>query len=101
MASICFYFQVHQPFRVKPYSVFDIGEDREYFNDRSHLNLNNGKILRKVADKCYLPTNAAILDLLERHPAFRASYSISGTALDQFELFAPEVLESFRRLAGT
>lgn len=101
MASICFYFQVHQPFRVKPYSVFDIGEDREYFNDRSHRDLNNRRILRKVADKCYLPTNAAILELLERHPEFRASYSISGTALDQFEAFAPEVLDSFRRLADT
>ena len=101
MASICFYFQVHQPFRVKPYSVFDIGEDRQYFGDQSHLNLNNGRILRKVADKCYLPTNAAMLALLERHPEFRVTYSISGTALDQFESYAPEVLESFRKLVAT
>ncbi|HTM69203.1 MAG TPA: glycoside hydrolase family 57 protein [Candidatus Binatia bacterium] len=101
MPSVCFYFQVHQPFRVKPYSIFEIGEDREYFADRSHLNLNNRKIMRKVADKCYLPTNAVMLALLERHPEFRISYSISGTALDQFEEFVPEVLESFRRLVGT
>ncbi|HTK04430.1 MAG TPA: glycoside hydrolase family 57 protein [Candidatus Eisenbacteria bacterium] len=101
MASVCFYFQVHQPFRVKPYSIFEIGEDREYFGDRSHLNLNNGKILRKVADKCYLPANAVMLSLLERHPEFRVSYSLSGTVLDQFEQYAPEVLDSFRRLVAT
>jgi len=101
MPSVCFYFQVHQPFRVKPYSVFDIGEDEKYFADRSESNLNNAKILRKVADKCYLPTNAVMLELLHKHPQFRISYSISGTALDQFETFAPEVIESFRALVAT
>jgi alpha-amylase len=101
MPSVCFYFQVHQPFRVKPYSVFDIGEDERYFADRSESNLNNARILRKVADKCYLPTNAVMLELLRKHPQFRISYSISGTALDQFEAFAPEVIESFRALVAT
>lgn len=101
MPRACFYFQVHQPYRVKPYSIFDIGEDRGYFGDRSTSNLNNGRIMRKVAEKCYLPANAAMLALLERHPEFRVSYSISGIALDQFAAFAPDVLESFRRLFAT
>lgn len=101
MPSLCFYFQVHQPYRVKPYSIFDIGEDRGYFDDRGHSNLNNGRVMRKVAEKCYLPTNAVMLDLLRRHPEFRISYSISGSALDQFEEHAPAVLDSFRRLVAT
>jgi alpha-amylase len=101
MPSVCFYFQVHQPFRVKPYSIFDIGEDRDYFSDRTKSNLNNARILRKVADKCYLPTNAVMRELLDRHPEFKISYSISGTALDQFERFAPEIIESFRGLVAT
>src|SRR5688572_18625167 len=101
MADVCFYFQVHQPFRVRPYSVFDIGERAEYFGDKSTSNLNNGRIARKVADKCYLPANAIILELLRKHPEFRATYSISGTALDQFEAYVPEVIESFKKLVAT
>lgn len=101
MADVCFYFQVHQPFRVRPYSVFDIGERAEYFGDKSTSNLNNGRIARKVADKCYLPANAIILELLDKHPEFRATYSISGTALDQFEAYVPEVIESFKKLVAT
>ena len=101
MPSVCFYFQVHQPYRAKPYSIFDIGEDHGYFNDESKTNLNNARILQKVANKCYLPTNKLMLELLETHPEFKISYSISGTVLDQFEAFAPEVLESFQRLVKT
>ena len=66
MASICFYFQVHQPFRVKDYRVFDIGNDSEYFNDDSDRSINNKKILNKVAGKCYLPANAVMLELLKK-----------------------------------
>ncbi len=95
------YFQVHQPLRVKRYRVFDIGEDPNYFNDRSETNLNNARIVKKVATKSYLPANAALLELLERHPDFKVSFSISGVALEQFRTFAPEVIESFRRLIDT
>jgi alpha-amylase len=101
MPSVCFYFQVHQPYRVKPYSIFEIGEDRAYFGARGNTNLNNRRIMRKVAEKCYMPANDVVLGLLARHPEFRATYSISGAALDQFEEYAPDVLESFRRLAAT
>lgn len=101
MASICFYFQVHQPHRVKRYRFFDIGADHRYFNDESEGDVNNARVMRKVAEKCYLPANAAMLELLNRHPEFKISYSISGTALEQFETYAPEVLDSFKALVAT
>lgn len=101
MASVCFYFQVHQPFRIKKYRIFDVAHDHKYFNDKSDRDINNEKILHKVSNKCYLKANATILDLLKEHPQFKVSYSISGVALDQFEEFYPEVIESFRKLVKT
>ena len=97
MPSVCFYFQVHQPFRLRRYSLFDIGTQQTYFDDT-----RNREVLRKVADKCYLPTNALLLELIERYQGrFRVAYSITGTAIEQMELYAPEVIDSFRRLART
>ena len=97
MKTICFYFQVHQPYRLRRYRFFDIAENHDYFDD--YLNKS---IIRKVAEKCYLPTNKLLLDLInESDGKFRISYSISGTAIDQFEMYAPDVLESFKRLAET
>lgn len=101
MASICFYFQVHQPYRVKDYRVFDIGNDSEYFNDDSDRSINNKKILNKVAGKCYLPANAVMLELLNKHPEFKISFSFSGVFLDQLQEFSPETLESFQKLVAT
>jgi alpha-amylase len=95
MASVCFYFQVHQPFRLRRFSIFDRGAD--YFD-----NPINQELLRKVAAKCYLPTNAVLLELLERYAGrFRVAFSLSGPVIEQFQRFAPEVLDSFRRLAET
>jgi alpha-amylase len=97
MKTICLYFQVHQPFRFRRYRFFDIGESHYYYDDFS-----NESIMRKVAGKCYLPANQVILELIEKYgDRFKVSFSISGVALDQFELYAPEVLESFKRLAAT
>ena len=101
MASVCFYFQVHQPFRIKRYRIFDIGHDRDYFTDDVNERINNEKILKKVAGKCYLPANAVLLELLEKHPQFRASFSLSGVFLDQLEQFSPETLQSFQKLVKT
>jgi alpha-amylase len=101
MTSICFYFHAHQPRRIKRYKVFDIGKDKHYFNDTSETDLNNSRILRKVADKCYLPTNKMLLDLLNRHPEFKVSFSLSGIFLEQLEEEIPEVLDSFRKLVET
>lgn len=101
MASVCFYFQVHQPYRVKKYRIFDIGNDSEYFNDRGDRDLNNEKIFHKVARKSYLPTNELLLELLKKYPEFRVSFSLSGVFIDQMEEFGPEVLLSFKRLVDT
>src|SRR3989344_4369555 len=101
MVSVCFYFQVHQPFRVRRYSVFDIGERNDYFSDNSDSNLNNEKIIRKVSEKCYLPANKLMLELIKRYPKFKISYSLSGVLLEQLEKFAPSVLDSFKALSDT
>lgn len=101
MSSVCFYFQVHQPYRIKRYRIFDVGNDHEYFNDRSDKDINNEKILHKVAKKCYLPTNALLLELLRKHPEFKVSFSLSGVFLDQLEEFSPETLKSFQKLVDT
>lgn len=101
MASVCFYFQVHQPFRIKKYRIFDVGHDHDYFNDKSDRDINNEKILHKVANKCYLPTNKLMLELLEQHPEFKIAYSFSGVFLDQLEEFSPETLVSFQKLVKT
>ncbi|HYX09745.1 MAG TPA: glycoside hydrolase family 57 protein [Bacteroidales bacterium] len=97
MKTICLYFQVHQPFRFRRYRFFDIGNDHYYYDDYM-----NESIMQKVATKCYLPANKVLLKLIKEYGAnFRISFSISGIALDQFELYAPEVLESFQALAAT
>lgn len=101
MLSICFYFQVHQPYRIKKYRVFDIGREHDYFGDDSESSLNNRTILQRVARKAYLPTNRLMLSLLKRHPEFKISFSFSGVLLDQLEKDFPEVLNSFRELVKT
>lgn len=101
MPSTCFYFQVHQPFRIKRYRVFDVGNDRNYFNGDGENDLNNRRILEKVARKSYLPANRVVLDLIRKHPQFKVSYSLSGVVMEQLELYSPETLDSFKALAAT
>ncbi|OGG52577.1 alpha-amylase [Candidatus Kaiserbacteria bacterium RIFCSPHIGHO2_02_FULL_55_25] len=101
MKSVCFYFQVHQPYRVKRYRVFDIGNDPEYFNDRSQSDLNNRRIAEKVAAKSYIPATKLMLELLRRHPEMRVSFSFSGVALEQLERYAPEAIELFKQVVDT
>lgn len=95
MASVCLYFQVHQPWRLRRYSVFD--SDTNYFDS-----YRNGELCRQVAHRCYLPANRLMLELIQRHAGrFRLSYSISGSVIEQFEHYTPEVLDSFHRLNDT
>ena len=97
MKTICFYFQIHQPLRLKTYRFFNMGKDHNYLDD-----VANSTIMRKVANRCYLPMNALILKLIKQSKgAFRVSFSMSGLAVEQFREYAPEVLESFRELAAT
>ncbi|VVB99005.1 Glycosyl hydrolase family 57 [uncultured archaeon] len=96
--DICIYFQVHQPLRLGGFSIFseNASDGKDYFD--SDL---NRQIMEKVAGKCYLPTNSLMLELLEKNPEYRVSYSLTGVFLEQCRLFAPEVLESFAALAKT
>jgi len=95
--SICLYFQVHQPTRLRLYRFFDIGKDSHYYDDFA-----NRTILRRVAQRCYLPMNQLLLELLKAYDGkFKVAFSISGSALDQFRRFAPDVLDSFKALADT
>ena len=97
MKSICFYFQVHQPLRLRKYRFFDIGKDHNYYDE-----FQNDYIMKRVGEKCYLPMNQILLDLIKEYGSqFKVSFSISGLALDQFEMYYPEVLESFKKLADT
>ena len=97
MKTVCLYFQVHQPWRLKKYRFFNMGKDHNYLDD-----LLNRSIMQKVARQCYLPMNALLLRLIkENQGAFRCSFSITGTAIEQFRAFAPEVLTSFKELAAT
>jgi len=95
MPSVCFYFQVHQPLRLRHYTVFDTGEG--YFDD-----YKNASICRKVANKCYLPTNRLLLDLIRQFDGkFKVAFSLTGVLLEQFQQFCPEVLSTFDALART
>jgi alpha-amylase len=97
MPSVCLYFQVHQPRRLRRYSFFDVGHLHDYEDEAE-----NRRILERIADKCYLPANALLRELVEEHAGkFRAAFSLSGVVLDQIEQYRPDVLESFRRLAET
>lgn len=97
MRAICFYFQVHQPLRFRRFRFFDIGNDHYYYDD-----FTNETVIRKVANHNHLPANHLLLKLIKKYPGkFKVSFSISGIALEQFRLYAPEVLESFQALAET
>lgn len=97
MQSVCLYFQVHQPYRLKKYRFFNLGNDHYYYDD--YLNKS---IMERVAAKSYIPMNNLLLDLIKKHGKdFKVSFSISGSALDQFQEFTPHVLDSFRALAQT
>jgi len=97
MKTICFYFQIHQPFRLKRYRFFDIGEDHYYYDD-----FTNEQIMQRVAASSFLPANELLLELIKAHGGkLRVAFSISGVALDQLEQYAPEVIESFQALAKT
>ena len=95
--SVCLYFQVHQPTRLRLYRFFDIGKDSHYYDDFA-----DRTILKRVAQKCYLPMNQLLLDVIKQQKgAFKVAFSLSGSVLEQFERYAPEVIDSFRELADT
>ena len=95
--SICIYFQIHHPERLRKYQFFDIGKKHNYFD-----NYANRSELEDLAENCYLPANALLLDLIKKHEGkFKVAFSISGSAIDQLEMHTPEVIRSFQELAQT
>ena len=99
--AVVFYLHVHQPYRIKQYTIFDAARDHEYFNDESETDLNNRRVFERIAHKSYRPMNALLEQLLARHDDFRLSLSLTGTFIDQAQQWAPDVLESFQRLVKT
>lgn len=97
MRSVCFYFQVHQPFRLRTYRFFDMGVDHYYYDD-----FQNRSLMQRIAEKSYIPANELMLKLIKKHGKdFNVAFSISGLAIEQFEKYAPAVLTSFKELAAT
>ncbi|MFQ7041185.1 MAG: glycoside hydrolase family 57 protein, partial [Barnesiella sp.] len=97
MKTICFYFQIHQPFRLKRYRFFDIGNDHYYYDDFS-----NDDIITRIAHRSYLPANEALLEMIKSsNGRFKVAFSISGVALEQLEMYVPEFIDSMKELAKT
>lgn len=100
--GIVLYLHVHQPWRIRQYSIFDTAENHDYFNEPNiETDRNNERVLRKVSDKSYRPMNELLEKLLRQHPDFKVSLSITGTFIEQAEKWTPDVLESFKRLVAT
>ncbi len=96
MKAICFYFQIHQPFRLKRYRFFDIGNDHYYYDDFA-----NDDIITRIAHRSYIPAAETLLRMLDRYPGFRCALSVTGTALEQFEQYVPEFIDLLKKLADT
>ena len=95
--AICLYFQVHQPFRLRRYRFFEMGHEHYYYDD-----FMNESILRKIASQLLSSCQQDLLDLIRKHKGkFKVTFSLTGIVIDQFRLYAPEVLASFRELAET
>lgn len=99
--AIVLYLHVHQPYRVREYTIFDVGKHHDYFDAKYDENTSNEQIMHKVAQKSYLPTNHRLLQMLKKHPEFKLSMSITGTAIEQMEAYAPQALQSFKDLVDT
>ena len=96
MKAVCFYFQIHQPFRLKRYRFFDIGNDHYYYDDFA-----NDDIITRIAHHSYIPAAESLLRMIDQYPHFRCALSITGTALEQFELYVPDFIDLLKKLAAT
>lgn len=97
MSAVCLYFKIHQPFRLKRYRFFDIGNDHYYYDDFS-----NDEIITRIAQRSYLPANELLLQMInDSGKRFKCAFSISGTAIEQLQQYVPEFLDSMRKLVDT
>ncbi len=95
--NISLTFHAHQPNRLIPYDFFKIGEHAFYEDD--HL---NGRVLSEVAERCYLPANRLMKQLIELSDGkFKFSLAISGVILEQAKYHRPDLITSFQELAET
>lgn len=95
--SLCLYFQIHLPFQFRRYRFFDIGNSNQYYDE---FNIRN--TLQRTAEQCFLPMNKVLLDIINEYGKdFKVAFSITGSAIEQMEEYAPEVLDSFKKLAAT
>ena len=99
--GIVLYMHVHQPWRIRDYTVFDTAENHDYFGDFTESHRNNKDIFEKVAGKSYRPMTKLLQRMLDTYPEFKVSLSISGTVLEQAEAWGPDVIEAFRALVAT
>jgi len=99
--GITLYLHVHQPWRIRDYSIFDAAQRHDYFDDESSTDRNNQAVFLKVAEKSYRPMNRLLRRLLDEQPDFRFSLSITGTFIDQAKRFAPDVIADFKALVDT
>lgn len=97
MKSICFYFQIHQPFRLKTYRFLDIGNDHYYYDDFA-----NDEIITRIAQRSYLPACETLKEMFATYgKKFKVAFSISGIALEQIELYVPELIDALKELVQT
>ena len=97
MNRICFHFQISQPYRLRTYRFFDINQNHDYFDD-----YQNQYLTRRLAERCYLPANKMMLELIKKHPGkFKLSFSIAGSSIMLFKNYCPEVIDSFKELIAT
>src|SRR4030095_14624687 len=99
--AVVLYLRVHQPYRIRHYTIFDTGRYHNYFDAQYDSQANNERVIHKVAEKSYISTKHALMGLLKRHPEFKISLSITGTILEQLEQWSPATLESFKKLVDT
>ena len=97
MKNICFYFQIHQPFRLKRYRFFDIGNDHYYYDDFA-----NDDIITRIAERSYMPMADTLLDMIRQSDGkFKCAISITGTAIEQLQIYVPEFIDKLKALADT
>lgn len=97
MKNICLFFQIHQPLLLKRYRFFDIGQNHYYYDD-----FQTEENLAYVVENSYIKANNTLLEMIRSsNGKFRCSFALSGLAIELFEQYAPEVIDSFRELAKT
>lgn len=99
--AIVLYLHAHQPYRIRHYTIFDCAKNSDYFNGAYESNTSNERIIHKVAEKSYLPTNQSLIELVNKYTEFKISLSITGILLEQLQAYSPQALESFKQLVAT